>query len=180
MKFYVVLCCIMTYSICSFLGCGEKTSCPRPMPTAMPDDLHVEAVYSGATVSPPHHYSYTIELGQISPDSIRFAVDYGPYVLGETLWIESFDATQSDLERLYTRMYDNDIFRNNWDVFEDHPVGGSSRRLTIIAHSRQFAVPWWVRDESSVEPVYALIDSLVPAALWDSLWARRERHIQGG
>lgn len=167
---------IVACSGCLLFACAQEAGGPKPMPGEMPGDFLVRSNYFGAPVSPPGHFDYSIVIDHTLPDSIRFSVGYGPDTLGVTAWLEIFDVIQSDLEDLYYLMLDKDVFRGLWERIEDPPVGASTRHLEILADSQRFTVPEWVEDRTSIAPVYSRIDSLVPAAVWDSLWARRDRY----
>ena len=155
-------------------GCADENRCSGPDCPDVPPDFHVRSDYFGASVSPPYHYDYCITLSSTGRDTISFHPGYA----GGPTWIETFDASPIALHRLYELMLERNIFRIMWVRIEDHLVGGESRRLMIVSNGHLFNVPPWVRDEEAIHPVYGAIDSLVPAAIWDDLWLRRERFIQ--
>jgi hypothetical protein len=142
----------------------------------VPEDLRVRSDYFGATVSPIYQYDYFISLSASTLDTISFAI--GSSGGDQPIWVEVFETPGQDLITLYDLMRINEIFRSSWDTLEDPPVGGSKRQMQGIAKGEAFSVPSHVVDTDSVDPVYAEIDSLVPSAVWDSLWARRDRYIR--
>lgn len=157
-------------------GCGDDDQCTCPDSTDLPGNFAVLSEYFGQPVSPPHHYDYSVLVSYTSNDTITFSPDYA--WSGAPIWTEVFNASTEDLEALYELMLENDIFRDSWAIVEEPPVGASSRRIEGIVGQVTFSVPEWVKDTKATRPVYAAIDSLVPRAVWDSLWARRDRYIR--
>ena len=154
-------------------GCGDDDPCLCPAPEPPLCEFHVLSEYVGPPVSPRYHYEYSISVDIASNDEITF---YPTYRGDETpVWTEGFDAPQDDLRALYALMLANDIFRDSWEPEQEHPVGGPEQCLQGTVLGVDFYVPKWIEDRAAVSPVYSAIDSLVPEAVWDSLWARRGR-----
>ena len=150
---------------------------PTELPEDMPPDFHVRSEYCGQAVSPVYHYDYFIVLDPSTTDTISFHPDY--MESNPPVWVETFDAVEVDLESLWDLMVMEDIFREDWLLIADTLVGAWTRTLQITADDGYYTVPRWVQDTTSANSVYRRIDSLVPAAVWDSLWAWRERYISG-
>jgi hypothetical protein len=150
---------------------------PPDLPEDMPPDFHVRSEYYGQAVSPVYHYDYFIVLDPSTADTISFHPDYMDS--NPPVWVETFDAAEGDLENLWDLMVMEDIFREDWSLIADTMVGAWTRTLQITADDGYYNVPRWVQDTTSANSVYYRIDSLVPAAVWDSLWAWRELYISG-
>jgi|GEM_PF-1684236 len=150
---------------------------PPDIPEDMPDDFHVRSEYYGQAVSPVYHYDYFIILAPAGTDTISFHPDY--MESNPPVWIEAFDATDVQLESLWDLMVTEDIFRSDWIRSPDTLYGAWTRLLYVTAQQRSYTVPQWIQDTTSANAVYDRIDSLVPAAVWDSLWTWRDRYISG-
>jgi hypothetical protein len=150
---------------------------PSEMPEDMPADLHIRSDYFGQPVAPVYHYDYFIILDPATTDTISFHPDY--MESNPPVWIETYNAADSDLEDLWDLMVNEDIFREEWSLRGDTLVGAWTRTLHIRAQGESYNVPPWIQDTTSANPVYRRVDALVPGAIWDSLWTWRERYISG-
>lgn len=170
---------VIALTVCLLAAC--QTDSPQEpgdkpqMPADMPDDFHVRYDYFGQAVSPKYHYDYFILLDRVSQDTISFHPDY--MESNPPIWIETFDAADEALEDLWDLMVDEDLFRDSWARTPDTLFGAWTRILQVTAADEHYTVPKWVQDTTSANAVYRRIDSLVPAAVWDSLWVWRERYI---
>jgi hypothetical protein len=168
--------CILILAACT----TNPPSSPPPPPTLpedMPSDFHVRSDYFGQAVSPVYHYDYFIVLDPSTTDTISFHPDYTES--SPPVWIETFDASAADLENLWDLMMDEDLFRDYWVRSPDTLYGAWTRTLQITAEGGYYTVPKWIQDTTSANPVYRRVDDLVPDAVWDSLWAWRDRYISG-
>jgi hypothetical protein len=158
------------------VGCWEKERDPDPDTGQLPLDFYARSEFHGASVAPPHHYNYRVVLSRATTDTIVFKPGYD--FDDPPVWTETFAVSEKGLQDLYSLMSTYNLFRDSWDVMDPPPVGGDFRRLRVTAHARSYDVPAHVIDVAAVNPVYTKIDDLVPPAVWDSLWARRERYIR--
>jgi hypothetical protein len=158
---------------------GPSSSPPPPptWPEDMPSDYHVRSDYYGQAVSPVYHYDYFIVLDPATTDTISFHPDY--MESSPPVWIETFDASTADLEDLWDLMMEEDLFRDSWTRSPDTLFGAWTRTMRITASGGYYTVPEWIQDTTSANRVYRRVDGLVPDAIWDSLWAWRERYIAG-
>lgn len=169
------------FLLCLAVACNvSQPHDPRPppeVPEDMPDDFHVRSEYFGQAVAPVYHYDYLIVLDPTTTDTISFHPDY--IESNPPVWVETFTATAGDLEDLWDRMVDQNLFRDDWIRSQDTLFGAWTRTLQVTAENAYYTIPKWVRDTTSANAIYRHVDSLVPDAVWDSLWTWRQRYISG-
>ena len=164
----ILVAAVLVLVVC---GCGADGQGVGPVLHSLPGVSYVRSDYSRGSVAPPDQYRYFIALSYGAADTISFAC-------GDTVWTELFDASARDLQDLNDLMIAKGIFRPFWEIMIPPPIGGASRWLRVRAGWKTYEIPPYVRDVAATSPVYARIDTLVPAMIWDSLWARRGRYIR--
>ena len=63
-------------------------------------------------------------------------------------WLEAhgstFEIQESDLDLLYTQLFEMGMFENTWQQVDDIPDGGSADKLSVMAYERVFSIPSYV------------------------------------
>ncbi len=164
---------------CLMAACNNQppSEPPPTLPEDMPDDFYVRSDYFGQAVAPVYHFDYFIILDPSRTDTISFHPDY--IESNPPVWIETFDATDGDLEDLWDLMIDEDLFRDDWARSADTLFGAWTRTLEVKAENEYYTIPKWVQDTTAANSVYRRVGSLVPDSVWDSLWTWRDRYISG-
>lgn len=157
---------------------GEREGSVLRLDSMLPSDLHLEYAWRGGTVPPPHHHEYEIILHASGRGEVVFRPDYPSEEPPE--WREPFPVTVKELQGLYQLMVGEGILGREWEPIpeEEAPVGGELESMRIVADAEEHEVPSAILDAPRVEPVYRLIRSLVPEAIWRSLLDRRESYIR--
>jgi hypothetical protein len=148
-----------------------------PIPREKPADFQLTYAWEVGSLPPPYFYEYTITLGPAAEGVIRFGAGYPGADRAE--WEETFALGAADLMLLFEALTAAGAFTDAWRQREDIPVGGSAGRLSITADGVQYKIPSFIADEEqarAMDEIYARIDRLVPAALWEILYARQAQY----
>jgi hypothetical protein len=156
----------------------SPTATSEPVPETRPDDFYIQYYWEVGPLEPLYFYSYKITVGSEIPGEIVFEAGYS----GDEhpVWTEAFNVAESDLDQLYTMLYDTGVFSEEWHEAEDIPIGGSADKISIYAHGRQFSIPSFAGDEyqaRDIRAVYDFVNALVPEDIWDSLLTRHDQYI---
>ena len=89
-------------------------------------------------------------------------------------WLETFNVDQSNLDTLYALMVEQAVSTTDWNASKPlrRPTGGRTELLRVTAGGLGYSVPYW--GAGSVRDVYSSIQALVPDAVWEKLFARRD------
>ncbi|UCC44905.1 MAG: hypothetical protein JSU65_02970 [Candidatus Zixiibacteriota bacterium] len=170
-------CAVKTLVLLLAVGCSRKADDPDPV--QLPPDFGVVRHYYGAPIAPEYHFDYSITIDIAQPDTIMFHCDYldgGDY--DPPAWYESFDVSRESLDSLFRLMVNLNAMRSSWRQVEYPPEGSPSSAMWIRASTREFEIPTDVIDTGAVNPIYRMINTMVPQTIWDSLWSWRDQYIQ--
>lgn len=174
----VVLYGLALLAVFSLVGCiGPEEPIPviatnLPAAAAHPADFMLEYRHADGSMPPPYHTEYEILLMTDGSGTVKFIPDYPG---AETpIWTAPVTATASQLDQLYT-LYSANLV--GADLIEDDRVGGGFELLRITADGSTLDVPP-LRDDTAVRPIYTLLTSLVPQAVWDDFDARKQEYDQ--
>lgn len=150
-------------------------SAPAAEPTSpAPADMHLRYEWKEASLPPPYHYEYTLELGPGPEGRIDFWPDYPG---GETpVWHERFRIDPERWRMLETRLSALGVGTVPEAPTEIVPVvGGRLARLELDHQGHSHAIEGGV-EEGKLAAVHSLILELVPAELWSRLRERRQAY----
>ena len=148
----------------------------------VPPDYAIRYQYYSEPTPPPDHYQYTIQIGPSSGGEIVFCPDYHE----ELHWTETFNVEIDDVERLYSRMLESEIFAKNWSALKAaDPIwlgvsGEDSESFRVTAHGDDIEVSCHrtQAEYGSINQVYAAIKALVPETVWGKLTTQQEEYKQ--
>jgi hypothetical protein len=143
-------------------------------PVTIPKDFELIYEWHAGTMPPPHHYEYTI---RVVADG-RGAVNYFPSYDTTPVWTESLAVSKSALENVYRLMTKAGVTTKAWPEAKQHPIGGETQWLNVVANRKTVMIPAFPRDPGNIQEVYDAIKSLVPQPVWDKLSGLREEYIR--
>ena len=149
-----------------------------------PKDFRLRYHWTEGTVPPPDYYEYMIVIGYRYPwgDEIMFRPDYpGP---DTPQWIESLTVSDDHLDGLYTAMAQGGAFAPDWardedELTDDSPVGGSQEWMHCRAWGMVFRVPHPTLDPQAAQEILATVRALVPGPMWARLMAKQQGYAEG-
>jgi hypothetical protein len=160
---------IVSLSACD-VGGGNAT----PVPAQRPQDFTISYVWSSAPLAPPYSYAYTIAVGPGAQGKIT----YWPNISEEPpTWTENVTITDAQMDQLYKLAVEKRLFRDNWRVQTNHPIGGSySEHLQGVAWGKQLSVPSYLESEDNADAsaIYNAIKTFVPVATSEKLEKQRQ------
>jgi hypothetical protein len=168
---------------CNVFQAGPTAPPPGPTPPAAtpttaasatrPADFTAEYYWAEATLAPPDHYEYRINVATDGTVTLHFWPDYpGPDV---PEWIETVKLTPAELDALYADLYQAGLFTTHWQPDDGAPPGSSFDQLTATANGVTVTMPPHVVSDPVNDPdVLAVrMNNLFPPAVWDNLHAQR-------
>ncbi len=162
MRIIILLCSILFIAGCA-VSAHVATLTNPPISDIRPDDFQVEYYWETGSLPPPYFYTYTITVGPGARGEIVFQADYKDE--DPPIWSEVFEIQESDLDLLYTQLFEMGMFENTWQQVDDIPDGGSADKLSVMAYERVFSIPSYVdvkQRARDAREVYDYINSLVP------------------
>lgn len=144
---------------------------------SLPVDFHLRYEWKEASLPPPYHYEYTLELGPGAQGRIDFWPDYpGEHT---PVWKESFTLDSERWQALFARLSELGVFAATEAPSESLPlVGGRLARLEAIADGRVHVLEGGV-EEGKLAAIHAAVVDLVPEQLWRRLRERRHAYHTG-
>lgn len=154
-------------------GLMLASGCSPPAPTQRPADFAVRVHYESATIPPPGHVEWDLE---VTSDG-RGRLDYRPDYTGRRppVFSEQFVVPPHQLDALYARLRAADLLRDIRG--HDSPVGGSLVRGTLTADGSRYEIPAADRKgRAPLRPVLADLRGVVPADGWERIKRQRDRY----
>jgi hypothetical protein len=163
--------------LCLVGSCGDSSTGNNPV--EFPYDFSTRYYFLSGSLPPKYAFHWYIAINHVGYDTLSLVLGYCSEPDECPTGTVRFDASIAQLNGLYVLMLEEGIFRDHWQVDEDPPCGGSSQAMEVTADSEPYYVPQYVLDTDAVTPVYQMIWSFVPDGARDSLWAWRDRYING-
>ena len=149
---------------------------PPVPPEAASGKWSLRYEWNAASIPPPDHYEFTIEVSASGRGEVTFYPDYSQH--DPPAWREPFAADLAALDDLLALMIRQGVFSRTWRRAEQRAVGDSQAWLKAEAAGKSVSVPAVLspRDAKVIAPVYQAIRALVPEALWDNLIERYHQY----
>lgn len=149
------------------------SGCSPPAPAQRPADFAVRVHYESATIPPPGHVEWDLE---VAPDG-RGKLEYRPDYAGRRppVFTEQFVVPPDRLDALYARLRAADLLR--YIRGGDSPVGGGLVSGTLTADGSRYEIPAADRKGGApLRPVLEDVRGVVPADGWDRIERQRDRY----
>lgn len=139
------------------------------MEPASNTDLSLAYQWNAASVPPPYHYEYVIELGPGPHGAVVFLPDYSQH--DPPQWRRPFGIESAAWTRLLALLDRQGLFSRRWRRVPSRIVGDSQAWLKAARGGHEASVPSTLskRDAEAIAPVYQAIKDLVPRGIWDEL-----------
>ena len=149
-----------------------------PTPSSSPSDFALELSWNTGSLPPEYTTSYLMTIGPELQGTLEYQFGYGDKDEANQYSID-FQITQEQLEDLYQDLYDEDMFRSNWQEGEIS-AGGPGSSLILTAYGEQYHIPSLSElsgeDYTRVDAAIETIQGVVPAELWEEMQARQENY----
>ncbi len=127
---------------------------------------------------PPGYWEYTIEIEPGGAGRVSVLRDYPSWKV--RAWKEKFTVHPLHLDWLYGIMTENHLFDSDWSVRGEISVGGGGESMRVHANGRDFSISPHPAERwrGAAAKIYDSLRALVPAEMWASLTARREKYVR--
>jgi hypothetical protein len=152
---------IASLCLCCF-GCRLFYT-DRGYPNKKPDDFSIEYEWRRASVPPPGHYEYRINIKPSGQGEIILTPGYAWQKVPEVS--ESFQVPADQLNKVYLLMIRMGLLTTKWTERPGPTImGADSSELVVIAQGRRITVGGDLLPEQLVQAttMYEAVDALVP------------------
>jgi hypothetical protein len=141
----------------------------------IPADFEAEYHWCDASAPPPHHYEYHIHLASDGQVRIYFYPDYP----GEStpIWKAGAWIGPGGQARIYRMLLEAHVLSEPLKTASYLLFGGYQEWLKAVANGETVQVPANAIRTPELDDLYAAIRALIPPAVWDDLFERRDQYI---
>ncbi len=141
-------------------------------------ELTVELYWNTGAIPPEYYYYYRITVGPELKGLFEYQPGYGEPTAPE-VWEVDFKVSEEQMDMLYRLINENNLLKNEWDVTEEIPEGGSASSLTITYNGTEYEIPGEyvlvAEERSKVNKVTDYLRGIVPAEIWNEMGDRQSQ-----
>lgn len=143
--------------------------------SSLPSDFSLCYEWHEASIPPPDHYFFFIELTTAGPGLLRFCPDYERNQ--PPVWQEEFQIPREQLAAIYLLLREQQFFTG----FKADKGGSSGENYQLLSGSvagQPFSLASSMAGHAQVQQLYSMIRELVPEQQWQKMWQRQEQYQQ--